>query len=82
MKKSDMKVSNGVCNVDGFGSDLICCSDDGTFFDAATSHHDSHGVGIVAAANGVDAPSHIIVRRSAKFAIPNDESIVEHAPLF
>ena len=57
-----MKVPNGAGQVDGLGSDVIGCSDHRSFFDAATSHHDSHGVGIVAAAKDVNLSVPLVVR--------------------
>ena len=46
-----VEVADGAGDVDGLGADVVGSSDDGTFFDTASGHHDGHGICVVAAAN-------------------------------
>ena len=75
-----MEVADGVDDVDGLGAEVIGGSDDAGLH-SASGHEHGHGVGIMAAADGVDAAALVIVRGAAEFAGPDHEGVIEHAAL-
>ena len=81
VEEGAVEVANGVDAVDGLGTNGIGRTNDAGLH-AATGHEHGHGVGIMAAADGVNTAASVVVGRAAEFAAPDDESVVEHAALF
>ena len=77
-----MQVADRMGDLDGLGADLVGGPDDGALLYTTTSHEHGHGIGVVATTEGIDAAAFVVVWRTAEFAGPNDERIIEHAAFF
>ena len=81
VKEGAVEVADGASNLDCLRSDVIGGSDDGSFLNSSSGHHNGHGIRIVASTDGVNSAAFVVVGGAPKFAVPNDESVVEHAAL-